>query len=450
MLPADILKVVHEEKVPYDGARASKLLQMLPDEFVWAQYPGIASAARASGSRNRRRPQDQAAFDEAMGWATDFMAYSRSKPPGTDRFQADSPRDELLRQHLCLYRMYHHHRVGLRKLTSNHLEAEQILMVIRRERLPYRDDDIAEFRKYLPTLDDFRDLTRTSALKKESDAVMKAQRSAVRSQVLAARDWADSRLSPNAERTPWNEKLVRIYFYHRLWHHLGKSVSEIHAEQQPSDPPQAVARCIADAIKLFDMPPGDEESMAELRAMLADDDYLPDTADLLPPSSASTTGPESPEVMDGDARKHRAAAEGWAAKRLARAEATGEPLLEAFGGEDGRRHGTLTHYRLWDAYGCSVAAIRDEFFPGAFPMMQRKRFAAITEGILAVLDQTRPPLHDRRRRDLLEALPEEAQQRYWKLAGEIARKAESRVNDDGGRAEGQERAEQQKVKHRGQ
>ncbi|KAL0257894.1 hypothetical protein SLS55_007062 [Diplodia seriata] len=323
MLPADILKVVHEEKVPYDGARAAKLLQMLPDEFVSAQYPGIASAARAGGSR-------------------------------------------------------------------------------------------------------------TSALEKESDAVMEAQRSAVRRQILAAREWANSRLSPNAERTPWNEKLVRIYFYHRLWHHLGKSVSEIHAEHQPSDPPEAVALCIADAIKLFDMPPRDEESMAELRVMLANDDYLPDTADLLPSSSASTTGPESPEVVDGDIRKHRAAAEGWAAAQLGRAEATGEPLLEAFGGEDGRRHGMLTHYRLWDAYGHSVAAIRDEFFPGPFPMMRRKRFATITEDILAVLDQMRAPSNDRRRQDLLGALPEEAQQRYWKLAGEIARKAESRVNDDGG------------------
>ncbi|KAB2571540.1 hypothetical protein DBV05_g9795 [Lasiodiplodia theobromae] len=166
--------------------------------------------------------------------------------------------------------------------------------------------------------------------------------------------------------------------------------SEEYASERPS---KLIALDIVGAIKYYGMPPGNEERMAELRRLLAEDAVLPEV-------SPSTDG------GSGDPRRHWAAAEEWAQK-WARRDSERGTMFRHY--EYPRRLSMLTWYRLWQNYNYSVAALRKAVFPTDFAPALKE--ATIANQILVVLS-TWPTMDYEapRLKELMGLLPEEVVQ----------------------------------------
>ncbi|OJD32794.1 3-5 exonuclease helicase [Diplodia corticola] len=458
-----LLEAIHRETVPYDETRASELLQWLPDGVASAQYPEISRAVRFSNRKPAQAPRrsrllrDRSAFREAWRWAAEFRESSSDDGIGDSTGLGDD--EGSLLQQLCMYRMYHHHLMEVSEVITSipggilpPQMAKLVLSIISRERLPYRENDV---KKLLVEVhrNDFGDFRRTILLKQERDAVVKiskkerskqarevVEKRAIkqlqqrRKRTREAHKWARSGLDKYSGRL--KQRYYGVRFYHRLWHHYGVSMHDLHTKYTDPKWPGSVALYLANAIKIFGMPPGDEEQMAELRGMLEEDEHLSKTMDILP-SSASAIEDKSAESVNGDVKKHRPAAEKWAVLQMWRVDPGVDVWLrEMFLKEHGRQHTRLTYYRLWHRHRCSVAALQEEYFPGAVaPMMKRKTMVDIAEGIMEVLTTVRSlRASDGDVRDLLAMLPEEMQQRYqqWPAKGADLNAS---VSDNGGQVE---------------
>lgn len=434
-LPTDILEAIDRDGVPYDEKRVSELVEMLPEKVVWAEkYRRIArvvefrrngsSAQPSSMSHATRLPgighHGLEEYHEAEAWAVGFLRCRSSSDARADQGGLRHDSGDLRR--LCLYRLWHSHRWGLRALgqvvfgggypgKNRRVLAKRILLVISTNRLPYG----GAIEEFLGALDkkssgDFKNFVRVSNLAKESQAVMTAPGSqaethdSMRAIVLEqryeeAQKWAKARLDEQRyeEAQKWGRAQLdepcdkdrfNRYLHYRLWDHWNLPVDAIGTEYASERSSKLVALDIVGAIKYYGMPPGNEERMAELQRLLAED---------LAEFSPSTDG------GSGDPRRHWAAAEEWA-QTWARRDSERETMFRQY--EYPRRLSMLTLYRLWQNYNCSVAALRKAVFPTDFAPARKE--ATIANQILVVLS-TWPTMDYEapRLKELMGLLPEE-------------------------------------------
>lgn len=418
-LPTDILEAIDRDGVPYDEKRVSELVEMLPEKVVWAEkYRRIARVVEFRRNRSSAQPSSMShatrlpgighrgleEYHEAEAWAVGFLRSRSSSDARAD--QSVLRHDSGVLRRLCLYRLWHSHRWGLRDLgqvvfggefpgKKRRVLAKRILSVISTNRLPYG----GAVEEFLGALDkkssgDFKNFVRVSNLAKESHAVMTAPGSqaethdSMRAIVLEqrydeAQKWARAQLGEPCDK----DRFCR-YLHYRLWDHWNLSVDAIGTEYASERSSKLVALDIVGAIKYYDMPPGNEERMAELQRLLAED---------LAEFCASTDG------GSGDPRRHWAAAEEWA-QTWARRDSERETMFRHY--EYPRRLSMLTLYRLWQNYNCSVAALRKAVFPTDFAPARKE--ATIANQILVVLS-TWPTMDYEapRLKELMGLLPEE-------------------------------------------
>ncbi|KAF9629946.1 Ribonuclease H-like protein [Lasiodiplodia theobromae] len=423
-LPTDILEAIDRDGVPYDEKRVSELVEMLPEEVLWAEkYRRIARVVefRRNGSSAQPSSMSHATrlrgighrgleeYHEAEAWAVGFL---RSRSSSDARANQSGPRHNsgVLRR-LCLYRLWHSHRWDLQALgqvvfggdfpeKKRRVPAERILSEISINRLPY-DGAVEELLGALnkKSSDHVKNFVRVSNLTKESHAVMAAPGSqaethdSMRAIVLEqrydeAQKWARARLDE-----PCDKHRFYRYLHYRLWDHWNLSIDAIGTKYASERPSKLIALDIVGAIKYYGMPPGNEERMAELRRLLAEDAVLPEV-------SPSTDG------GSGDPRRHWAAAEEWAQK-WARRDSERGTMFRHY--EYPRRLSMLTWYRLWQKYNYSVAALRKAVFPTDFAPALKE--ATIANQILVVLS-TWPTMDYEapRLKELMGLLPEEVVQ----------------------------------------
>ncbi|KAK0650107.1 hypothetical protein DIS24_g7161 [Lasiodiplodia hormozganensis] len=385
------------------------------DSQTTSASPSLTDIWKSATETEMERP-GQAVMDAATSWVSSFLGSEDvSSSDGSSR-----------RHQLLSYCLWHYGGFDVLAIAGN-LSPEManalptdILEAIDRDGVPYDEKRVSELVEMLPeevvlpydgaveellgalnkkSSDHVKNFVRVSNLTKESHAVMAAPGSqaethdSMRAIVLEqrydeAQKWARARLDE-----PCDKHRFYRYLHYRLWDHWNLSIDAIGTKYASERPSKLIALDIVGAIKYYGMPPGNEERMAELRRLLAEDAVLPEV-------SPSTDG------GSGDPRRHWAAAEEWAQK-WARRDSERGTMFRHY--EYPRRLSMLTWYRLWQNYNYSVAALRKAVFPTDFAPALKE--ATIANQILVVLS-TWPTMDYEapRLKELMGLLPEEAVQ----------------------------------------